>query len=356
MSLASVIGQETATTALRTFINSDTVPQSLLFVGAEGVGKTTTAVEFAKTLICKNRLPNGDACESCANCHRINAGEHPDVKRVAPDGENTRIWQLWSRPGHPPGVLDSLPYAPVAAPKRIIIFERAETFNDESANSLLKALEEPPPYVQFVLCAPAPSAVLPTILSRCQMIRFRQASVDSIAQGLIERRNVDADEARVLAAYSEGAPGKAFRLADAPEIRTQREALLDVAERIAFCPSVAAFRLAEDFRNAAKPGKPKKGEEDEGGDKTARGDIGRAVDVLCAWYADLLTASVRGADAPLVHAGRRTAVVRAAKQYGSPAQIGDALETLFLFRRHLARNANSQLATEVMMAKIVPKG
>ena len=189
------------------------------------------------------------------------------------------------------------------------------------------------------------------------MIRFRQASVDAITQGLVVRKNVEEGEARVLAAYSEGAPGKAFRLADAPEIRTQREALLDVAERIAFCPPVAAFRLAEDFRNAAKPGKPKKGDatEDEGADKTVRGDIGRAVDVLCAWYADLLTASVRGESAPLVHAERRAAVLKAANRYASAEQIGENLETLFRFRRHLARNANAQLATEVMMAKLVPR-
>ena len=356
MSLATVIGQETATTALRTFVARDTVPQSLLFVGSEGVGKTTAAVEFAKAVVCRARKADGDACDTCANCRRIDAGEHPDIKRVAPDGDMTRIWQLWSRPGHPPGILDSLPYAPVAAPKRVIIFERAETFNDESANSLLKALEEPPPYVQFVLCAPAPSAVLPTILSRCQMIRFRQAPVDDIVQGLVERKGIAPDEARVLAAYSEGAPGKAFRLADAPEIRTQREALLDVAERIAFCPPIAAFRLAEDFRNAAKPPKPKKGDDgDDGDDKTARGDLGRAIDVLCAWHADLLAVSLRGANAPIVHVERRNAVQSAAKRFASSDQIAANLRTLFTFRRHLARNANAQLATEVLMAKLVPR-
>ena len=355
MALESVIGQTTATTALRTFIAHDTVPQSLLFVGSDGVGKTTTAMEFAKALVCKVRKMDGDACDTCANCRRIDAGEHPDIKRVAPDGEFTRIWQLWSRPGHPPGILESLPYAPVAAKKRVIIFERAETFNDESANSLLKALEEPPPYVHFVLCAPAPSAVLPTILSRCQMIRFRQSPIDAIVHGLITRKGVAPDEARVIAAYAEGAPGKAFRLADAPEICTQREALLEVAQRIAFCPPIAAFRLAEDFRAAAKPAKPKKGDADDGDDKTARGDIGRAIDVLCAWYADLLAVSLRGVDAPVVHVERRKQIADAAKRHTNPAQIAENLETLFQFRRHLARNANAQIATEVLMAKLVPR-
>jgi DNA polymerase-3 subunit delta' len=324
-------------------------------VGAEGTGKTTTAVEFAKAVNCKRRTPEGDACDSCINCTRIAANEHPDVTRIAPDGEFTRIWQLWSRPGHPPGAMETLSFAPVAAPKRFYIFEKAETLNEESANSLLKALEEPPPYVQFVLCAPSPTAVLPTILSRCQMLRFRQAPTEVIAQTLVERRSLPLTEARVLAAYSQGAPGRAFRLADAPELREQREGLLDLAERIAASPGIAAFKLAEDLRIAAKPGKAKKGEEAEGdSDRTARGDLGRAVDVLAAWHSDLLAVALRGPEAPVVHEDRRASLIAAAAKY-RPEQLAENLETLFTFRRHIARNANAQLATEVMMLKLVPK-
>ena len=79
------------------------------------------------------------------HCTRIAAGEHPDFSRIAPDGEFTRIWQMWTRSGHPPGALETLPFAPVAGRARIYLIEKAETLNDESANSLLKALEEPPP-------------------------------------------------------------------------------------------------------------------------------------------------------------------------------------------------------------------
>jgi DNA polymerase-3 subunit delta' len=355
MALASVIGQEAAVAALHSAIVRDAIPQSYLFAGPEGVGKTTAAVEFAKAVNCRRPTPDGDACDRCVNCTRIAANEHPDVARIAPDGEFTRIWQIWSRPSHPPGALETLPFAPVAAPKRFYLFEKAETLNEESANSLLKALEEPPPYVQFVLCAPSPTAVLPTILSRCQMLRFRQAPAEAIARALVERRSLPPTEARVLAAYSQGAPGRAFRLADASELREQREALLDLAERIAAHPGIAAFKLAEDLRSAAKPGKVKKGEEAEGdGDRTARGDLTRAIDVLAAWHSDLLAVAVRGPEAPVVHEDRRTALVSAAAKY-RPEQLAENMETLFTFRRHIARNANAQLATEVMMLKLTPK-
>lgn len=377
MSFDTIIGQEAAVAALRSAVARDAVPHAYLFVGPEGVGKMTAALELAKAVNCKGRgmrdegregeassatsslspQPSSLPCDTCVNCTRIAADQHPDVQRIAPDGEFTRIWQLWSRPGHPPGAMENLSFAPVAAAKRFYIIERAETLNEESANSILKALEEPPPYVRFVLCAPSQTSVLPTILSRCQLLRFRQVPTDAIARALVERRGLEAAEARVLAAYSGGAPGRAFRLADAPEIREQRDRLLDLAARIAASPKVAAFRLAEDLRNAAKPPKGKKDDDasDDGGDRTARGDVGRAIDVLAAWHADLLAVALRGPDAPIVHADRRATLVQAARAY-RPEEIAENVETLFAFRRHIARNANAQLATEVLMMKLAPRG
>jgi len=361
MALTDIIGQEAAVATLQTAIARDAVPQSYLFVGPEGIGKAATALEFAKALECRNPSPGASAC-TCPNCTRIAADQHPDVVRIVPDGEFTRIWQLWTRSGHPPGALETLPFRPVAGPKRIYLLERAETMNEESANSLLKALEEPPPYVQFILCAPSPTAVLPTILSRCQMVRFRQVAVDVTADWLERKRSLSATEARVIAAYSQGAPGRALRLADAPELREQRERLLALAERIAHSPGIAAFKLAEELRTAAKPPavKGKKAAAgadapaDDAEEKTGRGDMARALDVLAAWHDDLLAVALRGPEAPLVHAERRAAIVAAAGRYRL-AQITENVETLFTFRRHLARNANAQLATEVLMLKLVPR-
>jgi len=370
MSLAKIIGQDAAVAALRSGIARDAIPQAYLFVGPDSVGKTAAAVEFAKAVNCKRRalafkegtpVPD-DACDVCANCTRIAENQHPDVVRVAPEADMTRMWQLWTRPGHPPGALETLSFAPIAAPARFYIFEKAETLNEEAANSFLKSLEEPPPYVHFVLCAPSPTSVLATILSRCQMIRFRPVATNAIAQGLAERKQMDAREAQVLAAYAQGAVGRAFRLADAPELRAQRETLLDLGNRIAHSPGIAAFKLAEDLRNLAKPPavpKPKKGEAatsdaEETGDKTARGDITRAVDVLCAFFADLLAVALRGPQAPLVHEERRAALIEAAKRY-KPEQIAENVQTLFTFRSYLVRNANAQLATEVLMLKLTPR-
>lgn len=356
MGLRSILGQETAVATLRTALARDAVPQALLFVGPEGAGKTTVAVEFAKVLCCRNRDPEtGDACDACPNCNRIAANQHPDFARIAPDGEFTRMWQLWSRPGHPPGALETLSFQPIAGPRRIYLFERAETFNEESANSLLKALEEPPPYVNFILCAPSQTAVLPTILSRSQLVRFSTVGIDTVAAGISARLGLPDSEARALAAYSQGLPGRAFRLAETPELREQREALLELANRIANSSGIACFRLAEDLRNLSKPPKAKKGEDADGDtERTARGDLNRALDVLMAYFSDLLSLSLRGPEAKIVHTDRRDEMTLAAARYRRE-QLTENIETLFTFRGYLARNANAQMATEVMMLRLVPK-
>jgi DNA polymerase-3 subunit delta' len=283
----------------------------------------------------------------------VTEGQHPDVARIAPEGEFTRIWQLWSRPGHPEGALESLPFAPIAGARRVYLFERAETLNEESANSLLKALEEPPPYVQFILCAPSVTAVLPTILSRCRQVRFGLVTTETIAEALASRFKMNTTEARTLAAYSQGAPGRAFRIAENPELRDQREALLNLAERIGQSPGIAAFKLAEELRTLSKGGKGKKSEDEDDG-RGARGDLNRALEVLAAWYSDVLTIALRGADAPVVHEERRTALQAAAARYRTE-QLIENLESLRIFHRHIARNANAQLATETLLLRLTPK-
>jgi DNA polymerase III subunit delta' len=343
--LSGIVGQEPAVAALRRSLAKDAVPQSLLFVGPDGVGKTATALAFLKVLLGDDPL----------TARRIDEGQHPDLIRIAPDGELTRIWQLWSRPGHPAGALETLRFAPIAAPRRAYLIERAETLNEESANSLLKALEEPPPYVQFILCAPSPASVLETVLSRCQVIRFSAIPASEIAGALMAQKNLPESEARLLAAYAEGALGKALRLSDSPELRSQRDALLDLAYRLSQVPPIGGLRLAEDLRKLASPPKPKKGEEEEvGPDKSARGDLGRALDVLAAWHGDLLSAALHGESAPLVHQDRRDQVLKAASCY-KIEQLAENLQALFQFRRHVARNANQQLLTEVLLMKLAPK-
>ncbi len=351
MTFREIVGQETAVAWLGRALAQNDVPQSLLFLGPTGVGKASTASALAAAIACKS-APVGDSCGSCVECRRIAENEHPDVVRIAPDGETTKIWQLWTRQGHPDGALETLPFAPVSSSMRHYIFERAETLNDESANSLLKALEEPPPYVRFILCAPSRDAVLPTILSRCRTIPFTAVPTRTIATILTERKSVDPETALLLARWADGSPGRALRAAVDGAPLADRERILDIADRLSRSPAVAALRLAEELRAG---GAKKSKTDSDSDDAPTRGDVGRSVDVLASWFTDLLRIAVRGPEVPLLNPGPPERAIAAAARY-SADELVRCVETCFEFRHHLARNANAALATEVLLMKLVPAG
>ena len=207
---------------LNRFIESQQLPQSVLLTGPTGVGKTTLAIQLSQYLLCSQRT-DSTACGQCTSCIRIASNEHPEVAIIEPDGDITKIWQLWTRSGHAPGALDSLSYRPVLGAWRIVIITAAQTLNEESANSILKVLEEPPPYVQFFLCSTSQSAVLPTITSRCFSVPVPPISTQSIAALLAKQYNVDEVLAVELAKSATGCPGRAIRAIDDSDITGIRD-------------------------------------------------------------------------------------------------------------------------------------
>ncbi|MEY3602867.1 MAG: hypothetical protein RL169_2111 [Armatimonadota bacterium] len=207
---------------LNRFIVSQQLPQSVLLTGPTGVGKTTLAIQLSQNLLCSQRT-DGTACAKCTSCIRIASNEHPEVAIIEPDGDITKIWQLWTRSGHAPGALDSLSYRPVLGAWRIVIITAAHTLNEESANSILKVLEEPPPYVQFFLCSTSQSAVLPTITSRCFSVPVPPIQTQSIAALLSKQYNVDEVLAVELAKSAAGCPGRAIRAIDDSDLTGIRD-------------------------------------------------------------------------------------------------------------------------------------
>jgi DNA polymerase-3 subunit delta' len=140
------------------------MPQSLLIVGPEGLGRECAAVEAAALLTCPEAGPTW--CD-CASCRRVREGIHPDVAAVMPSGAGCQIGIDQVR-----AVVEAAPGRPFEAAQRVWIFDGVEVgrFGAEAANAFLKTLEEPPGHVRFVLLAENPEAVLPTIRSRCQQL------------------------------------------------------------------------------------------------------------------------------------------------------------------------------------------
>lgn len=150
-------------------------------------------------------------CRRCNACVKILAGSHPDVILVAPEGDVIKIAQVRE-------LSQRLTFIPHEARARAVIFSDAQAMNVEAANALLKALEEPPPRTYFFLTAGQAADLLPTVVSRCQHVRFNPVSAQKIEHCLVHYCGLDSSAAELAAIIAEGSISKALALADRPSL------------------------------------------------------------------------------------------------------------------------------------------
>src|ERR1043165_1028284 len=216
---SNLIGNDEAKDTLRRLLSNGRLPGSLLFTGEAGVGKKLFALELAKTLNCRNRQ-GVEACDECSSCKRISRStfppfgdddedkarmvwsEHADVAMVRPYKQIIRVGPIRE-------LEREANFRPFEGAARVFIIEDADYMNEQSANALLKTLEEPPPTTHLILTTTNPTALLATIRSRCQVIRFAPVAAEHIENFLIEQKAISAADAALLARTSQGSFGRA---------------------------------------------------------------------------------------------------------------------------------------------------
>lgn len=340
MRLADIQAQQTALRALRSCIRRSQVAHAYLFTGPRGVGKTTTALAFAAALNCQDPSADGDACGVCMSCLRIQGGTSPDVQLISPDGNQTKIDQMQE-------MIRSLSYAPLDGRYRVFIVEQADTLNPHSENCILKILEEPPSYAVLLLLSSNPNSLLPTIRSRCQTVRFRRAQTDEVERVLREKCDLPDDDLRVIAACSQGAIGKALRMASEPEFIEERRMVLDALLEWAEGPDVLSIRTAETLRKLAEP---RKNDPDE---RTRVQRLTGMLEYVLTWYADLLAIKVSGTDARVTNADYLDELRAQADRY-SQSKLRSAVRLIMDTRRYIEGNITPQLALENMFFDLLP--
>jgi DNA polymerase-3 subunit delta' len=200
MALKDVIGQENALRILRGAIKRGRVASSYLFAGDGGIGKRFTAVNLAKALNCRNPV-EGDACEECPSCVKINAGTHPDFKLVEPDGGQIKVEQIRE-------VEEMLSLKSYEGGMKTVIVDDAEMMNTYAANAFLKTLEEPAPRSLIVLVSANPDWLPMTIRSRCSRVNFTPLSPEA-CEAVIRGSALDKKQEHLdaLVRLSMGRPG-----------------------------------------------------------------------------------------------------------------------------------------------------
>ena len=334
-----IIGQEFAKRVLVKAVREASPTHAYLFLGLQGTGKATTALEFAKALNCIDPR-EGNACGECALCHAMEHGNAADVRVWSPDGANTKIEQMRE-------MIEGAIFKPVRGEWKVNIVEQGDTLNEHSANCILKLLEEPPDYLVNILVFRNAANILPTIRSRCQLLRFTQVNTDEIAQRLTDDFGVSVDEARFLAAYSQGCPGRAIDTIGNTEFFARRDAIIRVAASALSGNPWAALKLADTLRSFED-----KSKDDQGKKKGVRESVLDTLDVLLVWYRDLLAEKLQGESAAVVNVDKLDDIVRQASGYPHAGKLLNAVDAIMQTKRGILGNASVQIATEALMTRL----
>lgn len=252
-------GNERVKELLKRILEARRTPGALLFAGEDGVGKKLFALEIARALNC--RSPQGvEGCGQCPACVRIGKfnypqsndsddwkgiiwTDHPDVGMVVAPKRVLLVDQMRL-------IECEANYRPYEGKARVFLIDEAEKLNESSSNALLKILEEPPQTSHLVLLTSRPDMLLPTIRSRCQMIRFSPLSPEEIERHLIQNKIASGGEARIRARIARGSLGRALAQ-DFEDFSAQRASMLRVLQALSVSKDqIQLLRSAEELNEA----------------------------------------------------------------------------------------------------------
>ncbi|MBD3413059.1 MAG: DNA polymerase III subunit delta' [Candidatus Aminicenantes bacterium] len=227
LSFDEMTGNERARNILKRSLQRGKVPSSLLFYGPQGVGKIDAALILAKALNCLHKRE--DACGECSSCKAIKSNVFPDVIKIEAEKDEIKINQIRM-------IKQAAYLRPMTGKKRVFIIEQAERMNQSASNSLLKVLEEPPLFSHIILTTDNLFSILPTIKSRCQILKFAPISEYDIQKKLMHM-GTDEERAKIISLLVQGSMRRALEF-DWDEAEEQRK---------------KAFRL---FSSLVEGGKP----------------------------------------------------------------------------------------------------
>ncbi len=188
-SFDAVVGQKALTTTLKNAIAGGKLAHAYLFCGPRGVGKTTSARIFAKTINCLNPTPTGEACDACESCVAFNEGRSYNIHELDAASNNSvdDIREL----------IEQVQIPPQVGRYKVFIIDEVHMLSQAAFNAFLKTLEEPPAHAIFILATTEKHKILPTILSRCQIYDFKRITVQDITRHLryvADSEGIDAEE------------------------------------------------------------------------------------------------------------------------------------------------------------------
>lgn len=317
---ANIIGHSQAKTILYNALSGDRVAHAYLFHGPKGIGKESLARAFAAILLCK--ADGKDACGKCTVCERLSKDVFPDFMVIKPSGNNIKIEQVRE-------IQKRVQFKPYEAEKKICLINTADTMTREASNCILKILEDPPPDTVFLLTTINPYNMLPTIISRCQLIPLGKVHTNQIEEMLHERFQVDLEKAKFFASLSDGVPGTAIEMSTSDFGLEAREWVFKLEENLTKGTINELLKVAEELEK--------------------RKDLSDIFDQLLLWFRDRLIWLETGEDKLIINIDKLDLLKRYSnsKKYYIQSII-DIIEA----RNKINQNVNLRLIIEVLLLRL----
>ena len=308
--------------SLKNSIEKGNISHSYLFEGEKGLGKMALAQEFAKIILCEEGKP--EPCNICSSCIKVDSSNHPDLKIVKP------IKNIINRETIDKTIED-IAIRPFEANRKIYIIEDCQYLSLESQNILLKTLEEPPEYIIIILITSNKTKILPTILSRCQSIKFYPQSISTVSKTLIEEYQVDENKAKFLGNFTKGSLERSIELLKSEDFFIARDKVIHIIDGLLKGEKTLVFSSMDFFINN-------------------KDNIDELLDVFLFWFRDLLIYRETGKTDLLINIDK---IEKLSNQlFVDLNKINDIIYKIDDTKINIKRNINFNLTIETMLLSI----
>jgi len=318
----NLVGHEWAVDMLKKHVTHGATRHAYLFAGPPGLGRRTLALRFAQALNCQTPVEPGIPCGECRDCKQIAAMQHADLTITQADAEGgtMKVDQIRE-------TRKTLTLKPYQSNYRVALFLRFQEANDSAANALLKTLEEAPSYAVLILTADNPEQLLPTIVSRCEVLRLRPLAIDEVQQAL-EDKGYETRQAKLIAHISGGRFGYARHLLESESLLDERDTRLNDLQDLISASRVQKFAYADKLSK----------------DKDS---MRQAILIWLSYWRDVMLRTAQ-AETPLVNVDRNMEIedIAGRMDLSSARLVVSGLESTL---EKMERNVNTKLLAEVLL-------
>ncbi len=322
-----IVGNELILNIINKSVKNKNFSHSYIISGDYGLGKKTIANYFAKSILCESTPP----CNSCQTCTSIDNKNNSDILYITLKNNKKSLGVNDIRNE----VIQKLHLKPYKYDYKIFIIDKCDTMTIEAQNSLLKSIEEPPPYAIFFLLTENINNFLSTILSRCITLNVKGVTSSCVYNYLINNSDIDSGKAKFLSSYSEGNIGVALDLIQDNTFSENRDKIIDYIVSLEKLDLIETLKLVKSF-------------------DVFKLDIERYLNILISFYRDIIVFKETNKESFIMNQDKINLIKKQSMLY-TKKNLYKKIEALLNTKKQLNRNSNYNLTIEVLLLKIKEK-